>query len=85
MILAGIFGINYAKSNKYAVLFSGLDSNDATAVTKELESKKVETKIKGDSILVPKGDVDKLRMELSSNISNGSKGFELMDGGSSLG
>lgn len=85
LILAGIFGINYAKSNKYAVLFSGLDSNDATAVTKELESKKVETKIKGDSILVPKGDVDKLRMELSSNISNGSKGFELMDGGSSFG
>ncbi|MEN2258027.1 hypothetical protein AAIB48_09705 [Paraclostridium benzoelyticum] len=40
LILAGIFGINYAKSNKYAVLFSGLDSNDATAVTKELESKR---------------------------------------------
>ena len=85
LVVAGIFGINYAKSNKYAVLFSGLDSNDATVVTKELESKKIETKIKGDSILVPKGDVDKLRMELSSNISNGSKGFELMDGGSSFG
>lgn len=85
LLLAGIFAINYAKENKYAVLFSGLDSNDATMVTKELESKKIETKIKGDSILVPKEDVDKLRMELSSNISNGSKGFEIMDSGSSFG
>lgn len=85
LLLAGIFGANYAKANKYAVLFSGLDSNDATVVTKELESRKIETKIKGDSILVPKGDVDKLRMELSSNISNGSKGFEIMDSGSSFG
>ncbi|WP_250673009.1 flagellar basal-body MS-ring/collar protein FliF [Paraclostridium ghonii] len=85
LILAGLFAMSYAKANKYSVLFSGLDPNDATAVTKDLESRKVETKIKGDSILVPKGDVDKLRMELSNNISNGSKGFEIMDSGSSFG
>ncbi|MGL5756422.1 MAG: flagellar basal-body MS-ring/collar protein FliF [Paraclostridium sp.] len=85
LVLAIIFGINYAKQNKYGVLFSGLDPSDATAVTKELESKKIETKIEGNSILVPKEDVDKLRMELSNSVSNGSKGFEIMDEGSSFG
>lgn len=85
IILAIIFGVAYLKDNKYKVLFSGLDPNDAAAITKELESKKVDTKIKGDSIYVPKEEVDKLRLELSSNISNGSKGFEMMDEGSSFG
>lgn len=85
IIVAGIFGIDYMAKNKYGVLFSGLDSNDAATITKELESKKVETKIEGNSILVPKEQVDKLRLELSQNISNGSKGFEIMDEGSSFG
>ncbi|MFR9069113.1 MAG: flagellar basal-body MS-ring/collar protein FliF [Paraclostridium sp.] len=85
LILAIVFGISYSRANKYGVLFSGLESSDAAAVTKELESKKVDTKIEGNSILVPKKDVDKLRMELSSNVSNGSKGFEIMDEGSSFG
>lgn len=84
-ILAIIFGAGYLKENKYKVLFSGLDSNDAASITKELESKKVDTQIKGDSIYVPKNEVDKLRLELSKNISNGSKGFEIMDEGSSFG
>lgn len=85
IILAIIFGVGYIKDNKYKVLFSGLDSNDAASITKELENRKVDTKIKGDSIYVPKGEVDKLRLELSNNISNGSKGFEIMDEGSSFG
>ena len=84
LILALIFTINYSRKNKYKVLFSGLDSVDAANVTKSLEDKKVDTKIEGDSILVPKDQVDKLRIELSPKISNGSKGFELMDKGSNL-
>lgn len=84
-ILAIIFGVGYLKESKYEVLFSGLDSNDAASITKELESRKVDTQIKGDGIYVPKGEVDKLRLELSNNISNGSKGFEIMDEGSSFG
>lgn len=84
LILAIIFTINYSVKNKYKVLFSGLDSVDAANVTKSLEDKKVDTKIDGDSILVPKDQVDKLRIELSPNITNGSKGFELMDNGSNL-
>lgn len=85
IILAIIFGIGYVKDNKYKVLFSGLDSNDAAAISKELENRKIDTKIEGDSIYVPKEEVDKLRLELSSSISNGSKGFEIMDEGSSFG
>ena len=85
IILSFIFGIKYMNDNKYKVLFSGLDSNDAASITKELENQKVDMKIKGDSIYVPKEQVDKLRLELSSNISNGSKGFEIMDEGSSFG
>lgn len=85
VLLAIVFGVKYIMDSKYQVLFSGLDSNDAAAITKELENQKVDMKIKGDSIYVPKDDVDKLRLELSSSISNGSKGFEIMDEGSSFG
>lgn len=85
LILSLIFGIKYMQESKYKVLFSGLDSNDAATITKELESQGVDMKIQGDGILVPKDQVDKLRLELSGNISNGSKGFELMDEGSSFG
>jgi flagellar M-ring protein FliF len=85
LILAIIFGIVYSRENKYGVLFSGLEPSDAAAVSKELESKKIDTKIEGNSILVPKKDVDKLRMELATSVSNGSKGFEIMDEGSSFG
>ncbi len=85
VILSTGFGISYMMDNKYQVLFTGLDPADATAITSELEVKKVETKIQGNSILVPREMVDKLRLELSSNISNGSKGFELMDQGTSFG
>lgn len=85
LILSLIFGIKYIQESKYKVLFSGLNSKDAAVITKELESQGVDMKIQGDSILVPKEQVDKLRLELSGNISNGSKGFELMDEGSSFG
>ena len=84
IILAIVFTISYSTKNKYGVLFSGLDANDAANISKALEDKKVETKIKGDTIYVPKKDVDKLRLELSPSISNGSKGFELMDEGSNI-
>ena len=49
------------------------------------EFREIDMKIQGDSILVPKDKVDELRLKLSENISNGSKGYELMDEGSSFG
>ncbi len=85
VILAIVFGMKYMQNSKYQVLFSGLNSTDANNITQELESEKVDMKIKGDSILVPKDQVDELRLKLSGNITNGSKGYELMDEGSSFG
>lgn len=85
IVVAAAFGIKYVNDSKYKVLFSGLDTSDAAAITEELESQNVEMKIEGDSIYVPKEQVDKLRLELSDSITNGSKGFELMDESSSFG
>ncbi|MGL5311694.1 MAG: flagellar basal-body MS-ring/collar protein FliF [Peptostreptococcaceae bacterium] len=85
VILATTFSINYGIKNKYDVLFSGLDSYDAANITKQLEDKSIDTKIEGDTIYVPKKEVDKLRIELSSSITNGSKGFEIMDESSGFG
>lgn len=85
VILALIFGVKYINDSKYKLLFSGLSSGDAISITKELENQGVEMKVEGDSIYVPKEQVDKLRLELSGSISNGSKGFELMDETSSFG
>ena len=64
------------------MLYSGLESTDSAAVIKALEDAGVDTKIDGDTIYVPKEQVDKLRIQLASTITNGSKGFELMDEGS---
>lgn len=85
IVLSIIFGIKYLMDNKYQVLFSGLDSADAANITQELENQKVDMKIRGNDIYVLKEEVDKLRLELSSTISNGSKGFEIMDESSSFG
>ena len=81
VILSIVFGVKYMNNNKY----KGLNSTDAASITKELESENIDMKIQGDSILVPKDKVDELRLKLSENISNGSKGYELMDEGSSFG
>ena len=72
-----------ASSTKYDVLFSNMTPEDSGAIVAKLKEKKTQYKITGTSILVPKADVDSLRMELMSevNITEGSKGFELFDNG----
>ncbi|WP_027633923.1 flagellar basal-body MS-ring/collar protein FliF [Clostridium hydrogeniformans] len=85
IIISLIFLGVYLQNNKYGLLFSGLDGNDAKSVTEKLKEKKVETKVKGDSIYVPKDKVDELRLELATDITNGSKGYELMDNSQSFG
>lgn len=75
----------YNSATKYKVLFSGLEATDAQVVITKLNEKKVDMKIKGDTILVPKSQVDELRLELAPELSDGSKGYELMDSGSSFG
>lgn len=85
VIIAIISTIFYSSANKYQVLFSNLDPNDAQTVINTLENDKVDSKIQGDSILVPKGQVDELRLKLAPSLTSGSKGYELMDSGSSFG
>lgn len=81
VIAALIFGGVYFGQTKYAVLFSNMDSADSAAVYKQLQADKVDAKVSGTSILVPKDQVDTLRMKMLSEVSltNGSQGFELLD------
>lgn len=75
------YGIHSLTATKYDVLFSNMDSTDQGAVIAKLKEKKVSVQYKGNSILVPKDQVDQLRMELMSEVTltNGSQGFEILD------
>ncbi|WML35444.1 flagellar basal-body MS-ring/collar protein FliF [Clostridium sp. OS1-26] len=66
---------------KYDVLFSNMDPTDSAAVYKKLQDQKIDAKVSGNSILVPKDQVDKLRMQMLADVplTNGSQGFELLD------
>ena len=70
-----------AASPKYDVLFSNMTSEDSGAIIANLDAKKVAYKVSGTSILVPKAQIDSLRMQLASEVTltNGSQGFELFD------
>lgn len=82
LTLAGLIllGVSLSKP-KYDVLFSNMDPKDSGAVIQSLKDNKVSYKVSGNSILVPKNQVDTLRMQLLSSITltNGSQGFELLD------
>lgn len=84
-IIAIISIMFYNSSNKYKVLFSNLDSKDAQYLLGELTDRGVEMKVEGSTIMVPKEMVDELRLELASNLSGGSEGYELIDNGGSFG
>lgn len=84
-LVALVSVIFFATSTKYAVLFSNLDSADANVIKSKLEEDKISMKVEGDSILVPEENVDELRLELSSQLSSSSKGYELMDNSNSFG
>lgn len=58
-----------------------MDSNDSGTVLQKLKDKKVEAKVEGNNILVPKDKVDELRMQMLSEVplTNGSQGFEILD------
>jgi len=87
VIIAIISGIFYSSSNKYQILFADLDAADAQTVINTLNEKKVDTQIDSgtNTIRVPKDQVDTLRLQLSPNLTSGSKGYELMDSASSFG
>ena len=87
VIIAIISVFFYSHSNKYQVLFSNLDDANLQTVVNALKSDKVDAKIDNgtNTITVPGDQVDKLRLELAPNLTTASKGFELMDTGSSFG
>ena len=60
--------IYYSQANKYQVLFSGLKGDDSQVVINSLTDEKIDYKIKGDSILIPKDKVDELRLKLAPDI-----------------
>lgn len=65
-----------------AILFSGLDARAAAQVTAKLDTMNVDYEAKGDggTILVPAGDVTKLRMSLASeNLPAAGVGYEIFD------
>lgn len=74
-----IYGVVTMKANKYDVLFSNLDSNDSKVVLDKLEEKKIDYNVEGNTIYVPKDQADQLRLDLASELTGGSKGFELFD------
>ncbi|MCI1943671.1 flagellar basal-body MS-ring/collar protein FliF [Clostridium luticellarii] len=81
LIAAVIFGGVSLGKKKYAVLFSNMNQTDSAAVYKKLQDDKVDVKVEGNSILVPKDEVDSDRMKVLSEVqlTNGSQGFELFD------
>ena len=87
VIVAIISTIVYSSSNQYQVLFSNLDDTNAQTVINALNTSKVDAKIDSstNTIMVPKDKVDKLRLQLAPNLTSESKGYELMDSGSSFG
>ena len=52
----------YTNANKYDVLFSGLDSTDSQTIISTLKENNVDMKVQGDAIMVPKTQVDQLRL-----------------------
>lgn len=85
VLLSIFFAVGYGMNNRYDILFSDLDSIDANTITQMLEEQGVDMKVEGDSIYVKSKEVDELRLKLSSNITNGSVGFEIMDNSSGFG
>ena len=62
------------------ILFSGLETRDAAAVTAKLDTMNEKYEVKGDTILVPADDVTKLRMTLASdNLPAAGVGYEIFD------
>ncbi len=82
LLAAGVYLlVGYAGRPQYRVLYSGLEDRDAAQVTAKLDELKVDYKLEGSSVLVPVGEVDRLRVQLAGeNIPSGGKvGFEVFD------
>ena len=82
VVIAGMTFMKWASKPDYAPLYTGLSSSDAGSVTSALDSAHVPYKITGGggTILVPRQDVDKTRIDLSAkDIPSGGDSFVLLD------
>ena len=87
LALVGFFAFVIMRVSQPAmgVLFADLASQDASAVMKDLDARGIryETRDEGGTILVPKADIAKIRMELAGKglPSGGGVGYEIFDKG----
>lgn len=70
-----------------ALLYGGLDAAQAGSVMADLDRRKVPYQIRGESIWVPAGERDRLRLDLAAQglPEAGAAGYELLDGLSGFG
>lgn len=87
VILVSLLSFFFVYSNvtKYGLLYSDLDPSDSKYIHDQLNEMKVDVKIRGKSIYVPRKSVDELRLTFSPELKGGSKGFELLDKSSGFG
>lgn len=81
---ASVIGLSFIQRENYALLFSGLSVEDASAVVSRLKELKVPYRLamNGTSIYVPKEKVYEVRLMLASSNAlpgGGGAGFELFD------
>lgn len=83
LVAGGVWGWASATAPKYAVLFSSLEAEDASAILERLKGQKVPFKLEraGSEIWVPEQSVHELRLQLAgAGLPNGGgQGFELFD------
>ena len=87
LALIGFFAFVMLRMSQPAmgVLFADLSSQDVSAITKDLDTRGVKYELRGDgqTILAPRADVPKLRLELAGKgiPSGGGVGYEIFDKG----
>ncbi|MDX3808825.1 MAG: flagellar basal-body MS-ring/collar protein FliF [Bosea sp. (in: a-proteobacteria)] len=87
LVLVGFFGFVMFRMSQPAmsVLFSDLSSQDVSAILKDLDARGIKYELRGDgqTVLVPKDDVPRLRLDLASKgiPAGGGVGYEIFDKG----
>ncbi|WP_306225185.1 flagellar basal-body MS-ring/collar protein FliF [Bosea beijingensis] len=87
LVLVGFFGFVMLRMSQPAmsVLFSDLGSQDVSAILKDLDARGIKYELRGDgqTVLVPKADVPRLRLDLASKgiPAGGGVGYEIFDKG----
>jgi flagellar M-ring protein FliF len=75
----------YSSANKYGVLFTFENIEEGKPIIDKLQEQKIDMKVEGNSIKVPKEQVGQLRMTLAPEAANSTSGWELLDSASPFG